>query len=112
VTDFPAVSAFSETAALFALMRGDRDETRRICAAMTPPERTDFSLRLLELREILDDVGATRCKHCGQRIAKVPASAIKGGSPNTIYWFHSHNSKSHCDAGGTMAEPTPEEPAR
>lgn len=101
----PPVTAFDETAALFALMEGDREGVRRIVSDMLPGERAEFAQRLRELQEILADVSAARCLHCGQRIRKVPPSAIKGGSPNRVIWAHHHNHATACDEGGTMAEP-------
>lgn len=45
----PKVTAFSETAALWALMQGDTARAREIITAMSEPERFDFEQRLTEL---------------------------------------------------------------
>ncbi|MGA5598348.1 hypothetical protein ACPCSE_29360 [Streptomyces cellulosae] len=101
----PPVTAFDETAALFALMEGDREKARRIVADMLPGERAEFAQRLSELREILDDVGAPRCAHCGERIAKVPADKLIRSAPDAVHWWHTGTGKGECEQGVTVATP-------
>jgi len=49
----PKVTAFDETAALYALMTGDRTRAREIVQSMSDPERVDFEARLTELINML-----------------------------------------------------------
>jgi hypothetical protein len=49
------------------------------------------------------------CLNCALRIAKVPPSQIRGGSPNTIIWFHVDTHSTACSVGDTLAEPAPKE---
>lgn len=109
MADHPPVTAFDEPSALYALMQGDPAEARRICTAMSRTERTEFASRLTSLHEILDDLNATLCVHCGQRITKVPRSAMRNAALGTVVWSHSHNFGARCDNGTTTAEPAPQE---
>lgn len=45
----PKVTAFDETAALWALMQGDTARAREIIGAMLESERVEFEQRLTEL---------------------------------------------------------------
>lgn len=56
-----AVAAFPETAAVYAVLAGDRNDAQRIVAAMLPDERAAFASQLDELRKLLGLV----CDNCG-----------------------------------------------
>ncbi|MCC9708205.1 hypothetical protein E4N62_24870 [Streptomyces sp. MNU76] len=56
-----AVATFPETAAVCAVLAGDRSDARRIVAAMLPGERAAFAGQLDELRKLLGLV----CDNCG-----------------------------------------------
>ena len=51
----PAVTAFAETAALWAVMNENDAEARRIVADMFPNERAEFAEQLDRLRSMLTD---------------------------------------------------------
>lgn len=57
----PAVTAFTETAALYAVMNDDLAEARRIADDMLPGERATLATQLDTLRDIL----GARCDSCG-----------------------------------------------
>lgn len=56
----PPVTAFTETAALYAVMTEDLEAARRIVGDMLPGERADLAMRLDQLRELL----GPRCEGC------------------------------------------------
>lgn len=56
-----AVAGLRQTAALYAVLVGDRNAARRIVAAMRPDERTMLAGQLEELRSLLGPV----CDNCG-----------------------------------------------
>jgi len=103
----PSVTTFGETAALYALMEGDREEAKRICGDMSRNERAEFALQLVNLTKIVQDLNAPRCAHCRSQIAKVPAGRVRGGSPGEEFWFHVETLQGTCAAGDTVAEPEP-----
>jgi hypothetical protein len=49
------ISAFVETAALYAVMNEDADEAKRLVLTMLPGERSGFAHQLDELRTLLTD---------------------------------------------------------
>lgn len=51
----PAVTAFSETAALYAILNEDTEEAERIVSEMLPNERAEFAGQLDQLRRMLTD---------------------------------------------------------
>ena len=51
----PAVTAFSETAALYAILNEDTEEAERIVSEMLPNERAEFAGQLDQLRGMLTD---------------------------------------------------------
>lgn len=51
----PAVTAFAETAALWAVMNGNDTEARRIVQDLYPNERAEFAEQLDRLRAMLTD---------------------------------------------------------
>ena len=51
----PAVTAFAETAALWAVMNENDVEARRIVADLYPNERAEFAAQLDRLRAMLTD---------------------------------------------------------
>lgn len=51
----PAVTAFAETAALWAVMNGDDAEARRIVRGLYPNERAELAEQLDRLRAMLTD---------------------------------------------------------
>lgn len=51
----PAVTAFAETAALYAILNEDTEEAERIVSEMLPNERTMFAGQLDKLRSMLTD---------------------------------------------------------
>ncbi|MBK3646432.1 hypothetical protein [Streptomyces sp. MBT33] len=55
------VATFPETAAVYAVLAGDRNEAQRIVAAMLPDERAAFANQLDELRKLIGLV----CDNCG-----------------------------------------------
>lgn len=56
----PAVTAFTETAALYAVMNEDLPDARRIVDGMLPGERAQLAQQLDQLRELL----GPRCDGC------------------------------------------------
>jgi hypothetical protein len=56
----PAVTAFAETAALYAVMTEDLPGARRIVGDMLPGERAQLAQQLDQLRELL----GPRCDGC------------------------------------------------
>lgn len=71
----PKVTAFDETAALWALMQGDTARAREIITTMSEPERFDFEQRLTELinlvwagRDVQGRPDGT-CRNCPHPIA-------------------------------------------
>lgn len=84
----PKVNAFDETAALYALMTGRRDNASRIVGNMSPPERADFALRLDELRSMLtDELG----NDAGDSVTQVPRNG-RGETFEEAWarWFKDH----------------------
>lgn len=51
----PPVTTFAETAALYYLLEGRKDDVRRVVGDMFPGERADFAAQLDELRSMLTD---------------------------------------------------------
>lgn len=51
----PAVNAFVETAALYAVLNEDIADAERIVADMLPNERAEFAAQLDRLRSLLTD---------------------------------------------------------
>lgn len=51
----PAVNAFSETAALYAVLNEDMEEAERIVSEMLPSERAQLAKQLDTLRSLLTD---------------------------------------------------------
>ncbi|MFE4369641.1 hypothetical protein ACFRMN_15665 [Streptomyces sp. NPDC056835] len=51
----PAVTAFSETAALYAIVNEDTEEAERIVSGMLQNERAEFARQLDQLRGMLTD---------------------------------------------------------
>lgn len=95
--------------ALQALIQGDATRARRFCMDMSRAERARFARQMLELREILDDLNADRCLHCGKRIEKVPSDRVRNRTTNADIWYHPGINSGHCPEGDTMAEPAPHE---
>lgn len=56
----PAVTAFTETAALYAVLNDDMDEVHRLVNDMLPGERATFRDQLYKLADIL----GARCEDC------------------------------------------------
>ncbi|WP_314223616.1 hypothetical protein [Streptomyces zaehneri] len=59
--DRRAIATIPETAAVHAVLDGDRNDAQRIVAAMLPDERAAFASQLDELRKLLGLV----CDNCG-----------------------------------------------
>ncbi|MDW6058119.1 hypothetical protein SAZ11_08450 [Streptomyces sp. FXJ1.4098] len=51
----PAVTAFPETAALYAILNEDTEEAERIVSGMLPNERAGFGWQLDQLQSMLTD---------------------------------------------------------
>lgn len=51
----PSVTAFAETAALFAILNDDTEDAQRIISEMLPNERAEFAGQLDRLRSMLTD---------------------------------------------------------
>ncbi|MGW0538530.1 hypothetical protein [Streptomyces sp. NPDC003032] len=51
----PTVTAFPETAALYAVLNKDTEEAERIVSGMLPNERAEFGRQLDQLRSMLAD---------------------------------------------------------
>jgi hypothetical protein len=62
MTSTPPVTAFAETAALYAVLNNETSEAIRIIGDMLPGERTTFYDRLGRLITLLGD----RCDGCGE----------------------------------------------
>jgi hypothetical protein len=57
----PQVTAYAETGALYYLITGQTDETRRVIAEMLPGERTEYASQLTMLLDLLGQP----CSGCG-----------------------------------------------
>lgn len=62
----PKVTAFTETAALWAVMNDDMVEARRIVDDMLPGERDEFSGQLARLADML----GSYCGRCGKQVER------------------------------------------
>ncbi|MFD3484920.1 hypothetical protein [Streptomyces sp. NPDC058665] len=51
----PAVTAFAETAALYAILNDDQEEAERIVSEMPPNERAEFAGQLDQLQNLMTD---------------------------------------------------------
>ncbi|MBC9730970.1 hypothetical protein [Streptomyces sp. TRM68367] len=77
----PAVTAFAETAALYAVMNEDLPDARRIVGDMLPGERAQLAQQLDQLRELL----GPRCDGC-DALTPIGTSVLTDAlSPNRQY---------------------------
>ena len=68
-TVIPTAATFQETAALYAVLTGDREGARQIITDMLPVERAEFADQVDELRKLLGPV----CDNCGN-VAEIGTS--------------------------------------
>lgn len=75
------VETFSETAALFALMEGRKDDAARIIGEMLPVERRDFADLLTRMRTLLGE----DCASCGQPTPASESVTVRPFGPDREY---------------------------
>ncbi|WP_331736900.1 hypothetical protein OG426_55610 (plasmid) [Streptomyces canus] len=92
----PAVIAFTETAALYAVMIEDLPGARRIVGDMLPGERAQLAQQLDQLRELL----GPRCDRC-DALTRIGTSVLTGPlSPKRQFLCRD------CNAAHTLASAT------